>query len=333
MATSSVESRFLRDSVGEGKRFVLARPFLSAGVLLGTSVLSLGHLAESMPQLAWLVSGPFFPYFHETHDVLAIFLAIYAAYRWLPALGLASALLFLALHVPYFFLEFQPPEVLRIAYGSIGATLAIWLIDERRRAMALLKRRYSELLAVNRITQEVLTERAHLSTELDEARRHLGRLLHASQSAVERLPPGELCAGILGLALETTGLDAGEIWLLDPGRQELRLICREGLTAEVLLEGTRLRIGEALPGIAVQRRLPMFRSDGDSEAGPWHPAAGPSALTTIGAVPLFCGEEVIGALTVAGRGFRELSAAEVDWLVSLAKAVAPLLKPLMDTGG
>ncbi len=47
-----------------------------AATFLAMIVLSSGDLIEIIPVFAPFVAGPLFPFFHETHDILAVMLAL-----------------------------------------------------------------------------------------------------------------------------------------------------------------------------------------------------------------------------------------------------------------
>ncbi len=121
----------------EGKRG--QRPYRGvaiAAVFLAITVLSSGDLIEIIPVFAPFVGGPLFPFVHETHDILAAMLALYAAHKLTPALGTRAMVYSLVLHLPYAYHVFpaQLLELVRIAITAAAAFLGIYIIWLRKRA-------------------------------------------------------------------------------------------------------------------------------------------------------------------------------------------------------
>ncbi|MDO8568234.1 MAG: PAS domain S-box protein, partial [Dehalococcoidales bacterium] len=115
-----------------GKRGVWGvHPAIALFFLLGVIALSFGDLMEIIPLLAPLVASPLFPFFHEIHDLLAAGLVIYATYKYrVNRLGVAAILLYVAVHIPYFIIQFpeNAPELLRVLFSAFGAAFGVWLI-------------------------------------------------------------------------------------------------------------------------------------------------------------------------------------------------------------
>ncbi|MBI2849911.1 MAG: PAS domain S-box protein [Chloroflexi bacterium] len=111
------------------------RPAVVLAVTLSVTLLSFADLMEVIPFFAPVVALPAFPFFHEIHDILAVAVAIYAAYRYRIGLGVTAALIFLLLHIPYaLFASPRQPELMRIVSTSSISFLSIWLIAQLRSA-------------------------------------------------------------------------------------------------------------------------------------------------------------------------------------------------------
>src|SRR5256885_17140721 len=65
---------------------VLAYPRLAAGMLLTVTVLSFAELVEIIPALEPVTHNAWFPFIHETHIVMTMFMLLYIGHRVGPAL-------------------------------------------------------------------------------------------------------------------------------------------------------------------------------------------------------------------------------------------------------
>ncbi|MDO9301303.1 MAG: PAS domain S-box protein, partial [Anaerolineales bacterium] len=115
------------------------RPYRGAAItatFLAMTVLSSGDLIEIIPVFAPFVAGPLFPFVHETHDILAVMLALYAAHKLAPAVGTRAMLWYLALHLLFVYLTFPAtlPELVRIALIAAAGFLGSYIISLRKRA-------------------------------------------------------------------------------------------------------------------------------------------------------------------------------------------------------
>lgn len=145
------------DTMRECIKFCSAHPKQAFALALGMIVLSSGDLMEVIPFFGTIVASPFFPFFHETHDLLALGLALYAAYKWHPAIGTGLVILFLAAHVPYFFVRFPEdlPGLFRLLVLVTIALFGAHLIHELYLAIAERKcaeeelQKYTKILETN----------------------------------------------------------------------------------------------------------------------------------------------------------------------------------------
>ncbi|MBI4180885.1 MAG: PAS domain S-box protein [Chloroflexi bacterium] len=110
-------------------------------IFLSVIALSLGDNMEIIPIFSPLLASPFFPFFHEIHDLLALVVTLYAAYKYQARLGVAAVLVYLAAHIPYVSLQFhkEAPETLRILFGAFVAFFGIWLIDRLHKSEELVR--------------------------------------------------------------------------------------------------------------------------------------------------------------------------------------------------
>lgn len=155
----------------EFKEAVSARPYGIAAVFLGVTLLSGGDLVEIIPYFSSLVAHPLFPFIHEAHDLLALMVALYAAYAFVPAVGSAAILWFLALHAPYFYLTYSQelPELLRLVLLVVAAVFGIDLLAQRNQ----FAHRLAYLATHDPLTD--LPNRRHLREEMERQLAHSWR--------------------------------------------------------------------------------------------------------------------------------------------------------------
>lgn len=112
------------------KRLLGAHPAIALAFLLSIAIISLGDLIEIIPLFAPLVASSFFPFFHEVHDLMAAGLVIFATYKHYTRLGIASIIVYVAVHLPYFVVQFpeNATELPRNLFVVFGAIFGIWLI-------------------------------------------------------------------------------------------------------------------------------------------------------------------------------------------------------------
>ncbi len=101
--------RWARRACSEGAQ----HPVLTLGLALLTLGLGSTDLVERLSQFNSVTSSTFFPYFHYVHNLAAMVILFYVAYRGLPGLAMAMAILFGLSHGYY----------LHLAYSEAGAEM------------------------------------------------------------------------------------------------------------------------------------------------------------------------------------------------------------------
>ena len=95
---------------------------------------SLGDLAEIIPAFSSVRNSTLFELFHETHDLLAVMLVLFVAYKYDLRVGVAALGAYLVAYFPYFFYPFPAHtehliETARIILSSFIGFFSIWLIS------------------------------------------------------------------------------------------------------------------------------------------------------------------------------------------------------------
>lgn len=271
-----------------------------AAVLLVVTMLSAGDLVEVIPHFADFVASPLFPFFHETHDLLALIVALYAAHKLKPAVGVWAVTWFLALHVPYTYLTFphEMPEIVRLALFGFAAFVGIRIIAVRHH----LEERLRELAT------DLETQRAaqrHRADELDALRTTVTDVL--AEMELSQLLPAILRRAIA--LLDATG---GDLGLYEVVNREILIVASHNMGRD--FTGTRMQSGEGTMGKVAESGEPLIVQDyatweGRSPQyadGPWH---------AVMATPLLAGGQLVGVIGIVDvRPGRRFTAADLRLL-------------------
>ncbi len=134
--------------------------------------LALVHLMEVLPPFEPFASGPVFPYFHETLDLVAVMVVLLSAHGLGPRTGRGVMILFLALSIPHTLVSFpsELPELLRLLFTGVGGLFGVQLIAARTKMEA----RLSELVHTDPLTSVANSRHFHveLGRQLAEHRRY-----------------------------------------------------------------------------------------------------------------------------------------------------------------
>ena len=99
-----------------------------------------------------------------------------------------------------------------------------------------------------------------------------------------------------------------------------------GLPPAVLSTIQVIPVGKGMAGLAVERRRPVDACNIQTDrSGDVRPGARATGLAGAVVVPVFRGDDVIGALGVADRGERIFSEAETQHLVQAGRALSNLI--------
>jgi diguanylate cyclase (GGDEF)-like protein len=122
-------------SIGHrGPPATLASLGTRVGVCLGMILLSSGDMLELIPQLQPRDYSLVFAVLHDSHDVLALMLGLWAAHRVSARFGVFAIGIFILAHLPYIVLghSHQLPEIVRLILTSAAALFGIQIIAQRQ---------------------------------------------------------------------------------------------------------------------------------------------------------------------------------------------------------
>lgn len=137
----------------------------------------------------------------------------------------------------------------------------------------------------------------------------------------EALQRGDLDATMTAL-LRAVAADSGTLHLLaDDGL--LHLQSHSGIPEPVLPKITTIPVGKGMAGLAVERREPVDACNLQTDtSGDVRPGAKATHLQGSIVVPVWRGDDVLGALGVANRSERTFTDDEIDFLTDVGRAIA-----------
>lgn len=199
-----------------------------------------------------------------------------------------------------------------VAGGRFGQTISVTTGDE-----------LEELAKQFNIMSAQLQESyADLERKVEYRTKELATL-NAIAAAVSRsLDLDEVLHEALEKTVQTLGMQAAGIYLLDESDGLLNLVAHQGLSPEFVAAVDKLKVGEGFSGRVVQSGEPMVIKDVPIDPRLARPAAVLQGLRSLASVPLKSKGRVLGALYVATYGPREFSAQDVQLLSSIGHQVA-----------
>jgi GAF domain-containing protein len=130
---------------------------------------------------------------------------------------------------------------------------------------------------------------------------------------------------VLALIVRKFNADSGTIHLIG-GDGMLHLAAATPGFPEIVLATIRtIPIGKGMAGLAVERRKPVDACNIQTDqSGDVRPGALATGVAGAIVVPIFRGDEVVGALGVANRAARTFSETEIAELIAAGRAIAAL---------
>lgn len=273
------------------------------------TLLAAGDLLEVIPYFAPIVANPLFPFFHDVHDLLALMVALYAAHKLSPAVGLTAVAWFLVVHIPYALVAFHKEltELVRLAVLTIAALFGTTIIAVRRRLEAQL----------NRLTVDLETQRAAEQRRAGE----LAILNRVATAGVEENSIDGLIERTIQIIGETRyPADYFGIGLVDKAAGALRF-WRSILSMRE--ERMTIPLGQGVAGQVVATGRPWRVPDVGSE--PAYRAVYPETRSEL-CVPLKVEQRVIGIINVESTRLDAFSKDDERLLVTCAGQLATAIE-------
>ncbi len=146
-------------------------------------------------------------------------------------------------------------------------------------------------------TAQDITERQRVVDELDRRIQELSSLQDLGHIVSLESSLEEIIQTYLARLVNLASVDLAQVFLLREGRLHLAGVCTDlaGSVAQVC----RLNVGECLCGRAVQERQPVYAADVECDARVTLKHCHANGVHSLAALPLRCGEAIIGVLAVA----------------------------------
>lgn len=157
--------------------------------------------------------------------------------------------------------------------------------------------------------------------ELEKRTRELSTLYEIDRIATLSLNPSEIMTSALNKLLEVTGVDSGDIYLLDETSGELILKGQKGIFAEVVPLIERLKIGEGVAGASVQQGTIIIMNNIELSPAYMTVYARKMGAKSLVSIPIRVRKRMLGVLDLVSFTLKTFSREEVALLESIADQI------------
>jgi GAF domain-containing protein len=179
-----------------------------------------------------------------------------------------------------------------------------------------------KLLSVMANFAGVALENAQLVAHLDRKALKLEALFAISKALNEESDPAVLFQSMVDRATELMGASSGSMILLDPEKDELRIVAERGLGGNVK-ENVRLHLGEGITGWVAREGRSLLVPDVRDDSR--YVEANPLVRAEM-AVPIKWGNEVVGVLNLDHHTVGGFTDEELELLEAFANVAAVALR-------
>lgn len=162
--------------------------------------------------------------------------------------------------------------------------------------------------------------------ELKRRTGELSALYEVDRVATRTLNIDELMTSALNKLLEITGVDSGDVYLLDEKAGELILKGQKGISPEVVPLIERLKIGEGVAGAAIQQGNVITINDIEAAPRSMTVYAKKMGAKSVVSVPISIRDKVLGVLDLVSHTKRTFTEDEVELLKSIANQIGVALE-------
>jgi two-component system sensor histidine kinase DegS len=282
--TSSPPANRLKGIVGNRSLWILA------AMLVG-----LGSIHYLTPQERILPIAPQPMARHAVERIIFILPVAGATFAFGQAGGIVALALAVLIMLPRaLFISPYPADALIeiVAVGIVGY-LVIWMIETQEREKRLRQEAASRLKTVNAVTAIVTG-----SLELEQI----------LNSALDKV-------------LEVTNVQAGSIYLLDTGTEELVLATCRGLSPKFAYHAARFELGQSLTGRVGQSGKPMVVDDLSQEPRLTTGLATEEGMRSFMAAPLKSRDKVLGVTILADPQHHRFTSPDLQLLTSIGNQI------------
>jgi two-component system, NarL family, sensor histidine kinase DevS len=146
----------------------------------------------------------------------------------------------------------------------------------------------------------------------------LALLNDVAAALASSLEVDEILDRTLSRVMSYLKVEAGEIFLMEEGGQELRMAIHKGDSARAFWTKDSFRLGEGVVGTVAATGKQFISTKLHKEALFLRPAVVKEGFTCLAGIPLMARGNVIGVMNVATRGSRSLDKRELNLLTAIA---------------
>lgn len=151
--------------------------------------------------------------------------------------------------------------------------------------------------------------------------RYLEALGTVGQAASSSLTLTEVLDQALDATLAVTGMEAGEVWILNTAAGEVRLVRHRGLIPEAFWERSSFALWEGIPGLVAATGEAVVIADLAEEPRFLRKGVVAAGFKTFVALPLKAKGEIAGCLNVAERRLRAITEDDAQLLSAIGAVV------------
>jgi signal transduction histidine kinase len=173
---------------------------------------------------------------------------------------------------------------------------------------------YAAAAISNARMYENLLERDHMLTQRSEDLALVNDIAAALASTLE---VDEILDQTLTRVMNYLGVEAGEIFLVEEGSNELRLALHRGDAAEAFWTRDRFQVGEGFVGIVAEAGKPLVTATPHAELRYLRRAMVDAGFRCIACLPMVARGSVVGVMSVATRHECRLEQREIHLLMAI----------------
>ena len=169
-------------------------------------------------------------------------------------------------------------------------------------------------------------ELARLRNEVQERTQAIAQWQDFARTLAALSDPAQIYSTILNKSVEVLGAERASLLVLEEDSQELAFKASRGLSEEIV-NSTRMRLGEGIAGVVLERGEPLLVSDVNEDEWVAARAQGSCRTDSFISFPIQIGGRRIGVLNVADRVTGEsYGVSDLNWLKSIAPHAAAALE-------
>lgn len=173
---------------------------------------------------------------------------------------------------------------------------------------------YAAVAINNARLYKVLVER---DGELTKRNEDLALVNQLAATLTGSLEVDQILELTLTRVIDHLGVEAGEIFLREEGRQGLHMALHQGEAGETFWLRDHFKFGEGYIGIVAQSGNPIVSTDLQNEVRYLRPAVIEAGFRCLVCIPLTVRETVVGVMCAATRQERHIDERELDLLMSI----------------